>query len=377
MNAKDSLKPLVRGAYDLQSLRIQMGNRIVMNWKAKAGKGPGETDSEGLAAEDIDYLKMLKTHYRKIASGLAIEEKPPKAHERAREQAPPVTPERIPSRSKFIGDEIISSYTELVLLAQYIDIEKQEALHFRRLASVLEDFPIYTDFLEPTVGCGPAMSGVIISEIDIGKARYPSSLWAYAGLDVHTFMQTDPALENFGNVVSQGRSRRAHHLVDRTYINAAGEEAVRKSITFNPFLKTKLVGVLGPSFLKCGNATYRKLYDDYKHRLESDPRKAGWSKGHRHNASIRYMVKMFLGDLYNAWRAIEGLPIAPTYAEAKLGMGPDLRVHAAVRKTPEKVKQPLARSRAKQSKIPLAPLKRRKPDSLESAAVLGKPSARH
>jgi hypothetical protein len=43
------------------------------------------------------------------------------------------------------------------------------------------------------------------------------------------------------------------------------------------------------------------------------------SKGHRHNMAIRYMIKIFLIDLYKNWRALEGLPVAPSYAEAKLG----------------------------------------------------------
>ena len=40
----------------------------------------------------------------------------------------------------------------------------------------------------------------------------------------------------------------------------------------------------------------------------------GWAaktKGHRHNAAIRYMVKRFLADLYNVWRKLEGLEIHP------------------------------------------------------------------
>jgi hypothetical protein len=31
------------------------------------------------------------------------------------------------------------------------------------------------------------------------------------------------------------------------------------------------------------------------------------------------MVKIFLVDLYTAWRTIEGLPVEPSYAEGKLG----------------------------------------------------------
>jgi hypothetical protein len=43
------------------------------------------------------------------------------------------------------------------------------------------------------------------------------------------------------------------------------------------------------------------------------------SKGHRNNAAIRYMVKMFIKDLYAAWREIEGLPVRVPYAEEYLG----------------------------------------------------------
>jgi hypothetical protein len=44
------------------------------------------------------------------------------------------------------------------------------------------------------------------------------------------------------------------------------------------------------------------------------------SKGHRHNAAMRYMIKRFLVDLYKAWRPLEGLPVAPEYGEGKLGI---------------------------------------------------------
>jgi hypothetical protein len=32
------------------------------------------------------------------------------------------------------------------------------------------------------------------------------------------------------------------------------------------------------------------------------------------------MIKRFLVDLYKAWRPLEGLPVAPEYSEAKLGL---------------------------------------------------------
>lgn len=201
---------------------------------------------------------------------------------------------------------IIDTYTELCLIAEYVELDDQEKKHFRRLTSVLEDFPIYNEFLEQVKGVGPAMAGVIISEIDISKARHPSSLWKYAGLDVASD--------------GRGRTRKAEHLVERDYINKEGEPAKRNGITFNPFLKTKLVGVLASSFLRASPNKYRDVYDGYKNRLEQHPAHIEKSKGQRHNMAMRYMIKMFLIDLYSKWRALEGLPVSVPYHEAKLGL---------------------------------------------------------
>jgi hypothetical protein len=41
--------------------------------------------------------------------------------------------------------------------------------------------------------------------------------------------------------------------------------------------------------------------------------------GHRHRAAIRYMVKMWMIELYKNWREIEGLPVRPPYQEDKPG----------------------------------------------------------
>jgi len=41
-----NLKTMVRGVYDMQKMRIQMGNRIVGNFKAKLGQAPSEKEDE-------------------------------------------------------------------------------------------------------------------------------------------------------------------------------------------------------------------------------------------------------------------------------------------------------------------------------------------
>jgi hypothetical protein len=277
----DNIKIMVRGAYDVQKLRVGMGNRICSNFRAKLGLGPSESEEEDDDAKGI--LDDLRARYKKLTDGVKT----------------------FPKQATFVGDGVISTYTELSLVSQYIDLEKIEATHFHRLEATLKEYPIYNTFLVAVKGCVPAMSGVILSEIDITKARYPSSLWAYAGLDVA------------GD--GKGRSRKQEHLVEKAYTDKDGNPAKRVGITFNPFLKTKLY-VLATCMIKLNSQPYRTIYDDYKHRLESNPKWADESKGHRNNAAMRYMLKRFLVDLYKAWRSLEGLPVAPEYSVGKLGI---------------------------------------------------------
>jgi hypothetical protein len=78
--------------------------------------------------------------------------------------------------------------------------------------------------------------------------------------------------------------------------------------------------VLGGCLIKSNSQPYRKLYDDYKNRLENHPKWKEKTKAHRHNASLRYMAKMFLMDLYAMWRPLEGLEAHKPYSEGKLGI---------------------------------------------------------
>ena len=372
--SRENLRTFVRGSYDLQRLRIQTGNRIVTNFRAKLGQKPSEKE-ESMDEDAKDVLEDLRLRYRKLTDGV----------------------KDFPAKSQFKGDAVISSYTELCLLSQYIDLEKNENQHFRRLSSMLEEFPIYTTFLRDVKGVGPQMAGIIISEIDITKAKYASSLIKLAGLDVVLPVNNDVVIEEmvtkykekvteaydsavglaqtvkdvnrksleqfstfaniaFGGIfnelaqavctaknfeetsikdqfiqfyiqgranelieffltqkqvklntadlaenvirifvrgilsklnalingteveVGEGRSRKKHHLVKRKYIDKHGKEQERDSVTFKPWLKTKLVGVLGDVFIKVPGNDYRPIYDAYKARLENNPRHVTWAR---------------------------------------------------------------------------------------------------
>lgn len=321
-NANTSLRTIVRGSYDIQKLRIMMGNRIVAQFKAKLGQKPSESEDE-IDSEGKKLLEQLRDDFRLMMDGV-----------------------KTVKLATFKATPLISTFTEFCLLQQYLDLEESEDRHFKNLGKILLEYPIFTEYLTHISGIGPAMAGVLISEIDIHKAKYVSSIWAYAGLDV----------AGDGN----GRSRKEVHLVERSYVDKKGDNQTRMGITFNPFLKTKLLGVLGPAFLKAGLTTIKKpevddegnpklvngkqkmvsikdeagnsiydrtkcekyglIYVDYRHRLQNHPKWAGRPKAHVHNASIRYVVKMFLCDLYAAWKKIEGLPAEVPYHEAKLGL---------------------------------------------------------
>jgi hypothetical protein len=156
-----NLKTIVRGAYDIQKNRIQTGNRLVGNFKAKLGQAPSEKE-DTIDNDGQQILANLRRSHKLLTDGVAS----------------------FPRQSTFKGDEVISDYTELCLVDNYLELETQEKNHFKRLGNILKGYPVYSEFLEGVRGVGPAMAGVILSEIDITKAEYPSSLHKYAGLDV-------------------------------------------------------------------------------------------------------------------------------------------------------------------------------------------------
>ena len=228
---ESSLKILVRTLYDLQALRINLGNRTSL-----AGKESG----------------TLAGHIR---------------------------------------DRLTSYHGELQLVETHI---------LKDIQSELNAYPIWTDYLKKVKGCGSTMASVIISEIDdILRFGTVSKLWAYCGY-----------------AVKDGQAQRRKR----------GEKS-----NWNSFLKSKLY-ILAQGFLRAKNPKYRKLYDDYKHRIQSrkcplDAKrhggkskidKFGCTDGHRHAMAIRYMIKMFLMELFLTWYKFEDKEPRPPYQEEYL-----------------------------------------------------------
>jgi hypothetical protein len=192
----------------------------------------------------------------------------------------------------------------------------QEKAIEKMLHRALKRFPIYTEWLSGVKGVGDIAAGWIVAEYDIHVATTVSKLWQFTGL-------------NPGMVMGKKRVENK----DGTFSYVPTGEMVRGDrltpghvAPFNKRLRTAMVGVLADGFIKAQNSYALEYYYPYKHRLEHSekvsPGGKPWcdeSKGHRDRAAKRYMIKMFLADLYVAWRTIEGLPVRPPYHEEKIG----------------------------------------------------------
>lgn len=295
------LSVAVATAYDLQKLRIMTGNRLCASFRHKLGMTPSDAEED---QEDVikKVLQRVRADYDLMTEGVVAVTKTDGSL-------------AVPRSNQFKPVGCITTRGEFMLFQQYLALDAQENDHFKKtLPGLLEGFPIYDFYLNHVKGIGPAIAAIIVRYFDIHKARYPSSFWKYAGLDVVRVQD-----EKTKDVTWEGRSRRKAHLVPRQYENSQGETVDTVGISFQPFVKTKLMGVLAGSFLKC-KSPYAQLYYDYRNRLENHPKyDKPEQKARRHQMAQRYMVKQFLVDLHANWAELEGLPPTLTYQEAKLG----------------------------------------------------------
>ena len=205
------------------------------------------------------------------------------------------------------------------------DARKQEKEVEKKLIDVLRRMPIYTEYLEGVKGVGTVAAAHICGSFDIYEARTVSKMWQYCGL-------------NPGMVRGKKRKDRPDGgfdiIITDTMIR--GDKMTTGFVApFNKSLRTALLGVMADGFIKCQNSYALEYYYPMKARLEQSEntveeiRKAGakaetieWKeakKAHRHRAAMRYMVKMFIKDLYAVWRPMHGLDVRVPYAEEYLG----------------------------------------------------------
>lgn len=224
-------------------------------------------------------------------------------------------------------------------------VDELEAIEKGALVDLEEELhamPFYVACIEPKrktqyKGLGPRMAGVILSSFDIHRADTVSKMWKFAGLapiPCRRCRQCFTVVKPEGETDPEtGEARMFQHPPNAAGLKcphaktgialamtvASGQKMSPKpgeKLAYNAWLRTKLVGVLGPVLMRLGSP-YRKYYDDFKQRWQSAGK--GRSDAHRHQAANRYMIKMLLLDIWREWRTFEGLEVRPTYQEEKLG----------------------------------------------------------
>ena len=231
--------------------------------------------------------------------------------------------------------------------------EKEEET-MNTITAWVETQPLYSDkvngktvlgWLGEVKGVGPALAAAIMTEFDIVKADNVSKLWAYAGLSpgmihptklvekVETHSAPDPETGEMKHTKVKVKVK----VIDTSVLVRQDRLTAGYICPFNRFLKSKLIGVLAGSFLKVkgdhedpDNAItlkYKKQYYDVKNRILTDPaqyknfkgEETKMSDGWAHAKAARAAVKLFLQDLYVAWRTLEGLPVRAPYHEEYQG----------------------------------------------------------
>ena len=218
------------------------------------------------------------------------------------------------SRRVFTGEAVD-------LFTQFSDSSRaQEEMAEKEMLKVLRKVPVYNHFLEGVKGCGTIASAHIISAFDIFKADTVSKMWQYAGL-------------NPGMVVGKKRVKQGEEdVIVITDKLIRGDHLEPGFVSpFNIQLRVALRGVMADGFIKAQNVYCMNFYYPYKERLANSDNVVPEGKtkalkawkdvtpGHRDGAAKRYMLKMFLKDLYAAWRPMHGLPVREPYQEQYLG----------------------------------------------------------
>lgn len=307
---ENEVMAFVDNKFALQKLRIQIGNRICAYFKTCMGQEPGKSEKE-LKKEQQDLLRKLRKEYKLITDAL-IDNK--------------VTVNK--QINELVDTDkitMIDSIRKFDLIDEYEQLKGLEEKNVKNLTKAVKEHPLYSAFFdtEQCRGIGPETAAACISLFDIHKARHASCFWKYAGLNPVRRVDKD------GNEILEANSKKYTEMVK--YIDKDGKEKEKKSITYNPKLKTILLGVTGSNILKAcirkdketGDIIakgYAIQYMDYKIRKHNEHPE--WTMARCHAVANRWMIRNFVRDLWVAWRRIEGLPITIPYEQEYLGKAP-------------------------------------------------------
>jgi hypothetical protein len=162
-------------------------------------------------------------------------------------------------------------------------------------------------------GMGTTLSARLLARLDLSRAPRPSSFWAYCGLDTvpGVAVQCDECGREFR--VPVGRMPHSHRDQGMTawcpgrlsavpdtaaFRVASPHSRLTQRPRYDPVAK-KICYLIGVSFLRT-RSPYSEVY--HRRRAATALTHPDWPRQRAHLAALRVMVKLFLRDLWTAWR---------------------------------------------------------------------------
>ena len=311
INENNKLKTLVDFFEIMKKNRIKLGNTIVNNVFLELGK----TKFDALKEEynvTKDVTAWLVSEYKKLNKEII---------DKMKEKNPKRVTFNIDEKNfkKFgdeIGNKIIPDYFIFKFLEIYSQLDKVENDVQTFIKNEVHKERIWSEYLEGVPGCGELSAAYLIATLNPYKARHASSYVRYCGLDV----RPDP--KNEGKYAGTNKT----FTRPSVYINSAGEADVCETLGYNPLIKSRIIGILVPCFLKARNSAYAAIYYNTKYYYANRPDlkelfESGKTGRSAHKMAMRKVASMFIEDYWIADRRLHGLPLNNgRYAEAKLGI---------------------------------------------------------
>lgn len=180
-------------------------------------------------------------------------------------------------------------------------------------------------WLTTVKGVGHLLAARLLSRLDVVRARTPSAFWAYCGLatipgtafkcstcglDVAYplgYDPTGPHQKRSGAGTCAGRFERVPVVGP---VRVAPRRSALGGRTGYDARARESCYLVGMSMLRC-RSDYREFYDIERARLAAT--RPGWTPKRCHLSAMRKMEKVFLRDLWIAWRRAVNLPVVAPY----------------------------------------------------------------
>ncbi|HJP86776.1 MAG TPA: transposase, partial [Gemmatimonadaceae bacterium] len=182
-------------------------------------------------------------------------------------------------------------------------------------------------------GVGELLAARLLSRLDVSRARTPSAFWAYCGLATIPGTAYECPRCKLEVAIPAGYKLRETHFTRAGSRLCSGHLELIQGDATRVAPRRSMAGgrnsydaharkscyLIGISMLRCGS-DYRAHYDAERARLAIE--RPGWTAKRSHLAALRKMEKIFLRDLWLAWRKAVGLAVVrPYFGKREAGKG--------------------------------------------------------